>query len=152
MPRWLFFVPFLLIASFSFSQDLGNPTHHVSGTVPIASSQRELSAERGDARDAPVVQPSSTGLAAQGHTWQLLTTLPGVIIHDISFPTAKIGYAVGELGEVWKTTDGGSNWVQQVLSNATRRSPLMRLRHVAHAHDHDLDLARPFFGRVLTSA
>ncbi len=118
MPRWLFFVPFLLIASFSFSQDLGNPTHHVSGTVPIASSQRELSAERGDARDAPVVQPSSTGLAAQGHTWQLLTTLPGVIIHDISFPTAKIGYAVGELGEVWKTTDGGNKWVQQVLSNA----------------------------------
>ncbi|MGA9902393.1 MAG: hypothetical protein WBQ39_10685 [Terriglobales bacterium] len=118
MPRWLFFVPFLLIASFSFSQDLGNPTHHVSGTVPIASSQRELSAERGDARDAPVVQPSSTGLTAQGHTWQLLTTLPGVIIHDISFPTAKIGYAVGELGEVWKTTDGGNKWVQQVLSNA----------------------------------
>ncbi len=57
-----------------------------------------------------------TGLAAQGNTWKLLATLPGIIIHDISFPTAKIGYAVGELGQVWKTTDGGNSWVQQVLS------------------------------------
>jgi len=112
----VFFVPFLLIASFSFSQDAGNPTHHVSGTVPLASCQRELSAERGNVQHAAIVQPSATGLAAQSHTWQLLATLPGVIIHDISFPTAKIGYAVGEQGQIWKTTDGGNSWVQQVLS------------------------------------
>jgi hypothetical protein len=33
------------------------------------------------------------------------------VIHDISFPTAKIGYAAAELGQVWKTTNGGANEV-----------------------------------------
>lgn len=48
----------------------------------------------------------------------MLATLPGVIIHDVAFPTAKIGYAVGEQGQVWKTTNGGSSWFRQAPGNA----------------------------------
>lgn len=118
MRRWLAcLVQLLLIGSLSFSQDVAGPAHHVSQTVPVDSPRNELSAERPEAPHGAIVQPAAAGLAVPGNTWQLLATLPGVIIHGISFPTAKIGYAVGELGQVWKTTDGGKNWVQQLLSN-----------------------------------
>src|SRR5271163_3106859 len=116
MRRLAGFAQLLLLGSLSFSQEAGVVTHHVSGALPVASPRHELSAERPQTKHRTIVQPNATGLAAQGNTWKLLATLPGVIIHDISFPTAKIGYAVGELGQVWKTTDAGNSWVQQVLS------------------------------------
>jgi photosystem II stability/assembly factor-like uncharacterized protein len=113
--RWLAcIVQLLLIGSFSFSQDVADQSRHVARTLPVGSPRIELSAERPGAHQEKIAQPSR---AVPGNNWQLLATLPGVIIHDIAFPTAKIGYAVGEQGQVWKTTDGGINWVQQVLSN-----------------------------------
>ena len=119
MRRWLAcFVQLLFISALSFSQELANPSRHVSQTVPVSSSRTELSAERSQAEHPEIAQPSASGSTAQGNSWQLLTTLPGVIIHDISFASAKVGYAVGEQGQVWKTTDGGSSWLQQALSNA----------------------------------
>jgi len=119
MRRWLAcFVQLLFISALSFSQELANPSRHVSQTVPVSSSRTELSAERSQAEHPEIAQSSASGSTAQGNSWQLLTTLPGVIIHDISFASAKVGYAVGEQGQVWKTTDGGSSWLQQALSNA----------------------------------
>jgi len=106
-------IQLLIIGSLSFSQDVPSPAHHVSRTLPVASPRYELSAERAQAQ--AIAQPPAASLAAPGNTWQLLATLPAAIIHDISFPTAKIGYAAGEHGQIWKTTDGGTNWVQ-VLS------------------------------------
>ncbi|HLB92036.1 MAG TPA: hypothetical protein VJK27_06835 [Terriglobales bacterium] len=116
--RLVCFAPFLLLASLSFSQTSVDGTRHVSQALPIASSgsassRNELSAERPLAGHT-IAQPS----AAQGNTWQLLATLPGIIIHDVDFPTDEIGYAVGEQGQVWKTTDGGTNWTQQNLTDA----------------------------------
>jgi photosystem II stability/assembly factor-like uncharacterized protein len=75
----------------------------------------ELSADRPPAPVRNIAQSPATVLAAPAHTWQLLATLPGTILHDISFPTATVGYAAGEHGQIWKTTDGGKNWLQ-VLS------------------------------------
>ncbi len=116
MRRWVAcLAPFLLIASLAFSQDV---TRHVSRAMPVDSPLHQLSAERPEARQGTTAQPSAAGVAVPGNTWQLLATLPGVIIHDIAFPTAEIGYAVGELGQVWKTTDGGNNWAQQVVSDS----------------------------------
>src|SRR5271168_1025557 len=129
---------FLFIASSfcAFSQEVASPAHHVSQTVPVGSSSRELSAERAQTPHAAIAQPSAAGLAGQGNTWQLLATLPGIIIHDVAFPTDKIGYAVGEEGQVWKTTDGGTNWVQQELSNAQR----LLLRRGCHHGEAGCDL------------
>jgi len=105
----------LLVASFAFSQDVASAEHHVSRTLPVGALRHEISAERPQVRTTAITQPPFTNPAASIHTWQLFATLPGTILHDISFQTAKIGYAVGEPGEVWKTTDGGKNWIQ-VLS------------------------------------
>ena len=114
----------LFIASLSFSQVLPS-SHHISQTMPIVSPQigspqKELAADRpgegSQAKRQSFTQPDGSP-AAQSNSWKLLATLPGVI-HDIAFPTAKIGYAVGEQGEVFETTNGGNTWVQQTLGAA----------------------------------
>ncbi|MGB8012949.1 MAG: hypothetical protein WCF68_15150 [Terriglobales bacterium] len=116
MRRWLACcVQLLLVASLSFSQDVASLARHVSQRLPVASPRTELSAQRLEAQPPAIAQPDTTNGTDTSHTWQLLATLPAAIIHDISFPTALVGYAVGEHGQVWKTTDGGTNW-QQVLS------------------------------------
>ena len=110
-------LPLWLVASLSFSQDLTVSPHHVAGVIPVASPQRELAANRSQAPDAKIAQPETGGLQPQSNNWKLLATLPGVI-HAISFANTKVGYAVGEQGEVFKTTNGGKKWVQQTLSDA----------------------------------
>jgi hypothetical protein len=87
MRRWLAcFVQLLLVSSLSFSQDVSKPALHVSGTVPVDSSRIQLSAERPNAQPGTIAQPR---IAVPGNTWQLLATLPGVIIHDIAFPPRR---------------------------------------------------------------
>jgi photosystem II stability/assembly factor-like uncharacterized protein len=116
MRRWLSCIA-LVFASLSFSEEVATPTHYVAQTVPVQSPRIELSAQRSGAQPPEPIQQNPGGLVGQSHTWKLLATLPGVI-HDMAFATDKIGYAVGEQGEVFKTTDGGNHWVEQVLSGA----------------------------------
>ena len=83
--------------------------HHISGRVPVQGVSTELSADR------PYVAPSAkpqvcTRECGQGNTWTLQATIPGAVIHDISFSSAMTGYAVAEGGQIWKTTNGGQNW------------------------------------------
>ncbi len=114
--RWSLLCLVLLFGTaLSFSQDAVSPTLHVSRRLPVAGAGYELSAERPAGETLAIAQPAATGPASSTNNWQLLATLPQMIVHDIAFPTAKIGYAVGEHGQVSKTTDGGSHWVQ-VLS------------------------------------
>lgn len=59
--------------------------------------------------------PSATAMTAVGpavNTWTNQATLVGAVVHDVDFPTPKIGYAAAELGQVWKTTDGGATWTK----------------------------------------
>ncbi len=44
--------------------------------------------------------------------WALKFTAPGFVFKDISFANPNVGYIVTELGGVFKTTNGGNNWVQ----------------------------------------
>jgi hypothetical protein len=83
--------------------------HHVSARMPVQSEGRELSADR------PIVAPTlgaQPALQPGGNTWTLLASLPGAVIHDISFPSTKIGFAAAEGGQVWKTIDGGNTWTE----------------------------------------
>lgn len=57
-------------------------------------------------------QPRIASVSPKANPWKLQATLPGAVIHDISFPTALVGYAAAELGQVWKTTNGGSTWTE----------------------------------------
>jgi photosystem II stability/assembly factor-like uncharacterized protein len=52
----------------------------------------------------------STGIRTGANPWRLQATLKGAIAMDLSFPSESVGYLVGELGQVWKTADGGENW------------------------------------------
>jgi len=83
--------------------------HHVSAMRPVQGIQREFGADRVTRAGAP---HSSALVASAGHPWQKLATVPGAVIHDIAFPTATTGYAAAELGQVWKTTDGGVHWIE----------------------------------------
>jgi len=82
---------------------------HVSSRVPVIGSGHEMAAMRPAAstalRTRDAVDPNA-------NPWQLLATLPGAVVHDISFSTPQIGYAAAELGQVWKTTNGGANWTR----------------------------------------
>jgi photosystem II stability/assembly factor-like uncharacterized protein len=73
-----------------------------------------MSAERVAATGA---RSASSLVNRSPNPWKLLATLPGAIIHDIAFATPKIGYAVGEGGQVWKTTNGGVSWTEILNAN-----------------------------------
>jgi photosystem II stability/assembly factor-like uncharacterized protein len=80
----------------------------VSSRLPVLGPQREL----GAVRPARLVagHPRATRVRRDAHPWQLVATIGGAVLRDVSFPTASVGYAVAELGQVWKTTNGGSTW------------------------------------------
>ena len=98
----------IILPTLSSAQDSLPLAHHVSANVPVQPSQsvRELSAER---PLAPAAEPRLESPVA--HHWQSQATLPGTIIHDMAFASPSVGYAVAEGGQVWKTTNGGKNWI-----------------------------------------
>jgi hypothetical protein len=85
--------------------------HHVAGRSPILGLSREMSADRPVDRN---VLPAIGYVNPMANPWKRQATLPGAVIHDISFPTPLVGYAAAELGQVWKTTNGGSKWTEIV--------------------------------------
>lgn len=101
----------LLVSSLLFSATalLAQSTHHVSARVPVIGATQELAADRPFGNTGT---PKTASAAVNANPWKLVATLPGAVIHDISFANAKIGYAAAELGQVWKTTDGGLHWTE----------------------------------------
>jgi photosystem II stability/assembly factor-like uncharacterized protein len=97
----------LSVFALAAAQDSAPLAQHVSANVPVQGLGRALSAERPDALlgATPLAPPA-------GHNWQLQATLPGTVIHDLSFASPSIGYAAAELGQVWKTTNGGKSWTE----------------------------------------
>jgi photosystem II stability/assembly factor-like uncharacterized protein len=82
---------------------------HIAAKIPVVGLGRELSADRPvDANRKPRI----ASVNPKANPWKLQATLPGAVIHDISFPTTSVGYAAAELGQVWKTTNGGSTWTE----------------------------------------
>src|SRR5579862_6616484 len=98
---------FLAALSISMCAAAQESALHVSHRVPVTNPAMELSAERAVTsctQMKPAISKNSQ------NTWTLLATLPGTVIHDMIFTTATTGYAAAELGQVWKTTNGGKNW------------------------------------------
>jgi photosystem II stability/assembly factor-like uncharacterized protein len=94
----------------SVAQDSLPLAHHVSGNIPVQGSGRELSAHRPLVR--PVVAAEPTSASPATHNWKLQATLTGAVIHDLSFASPAVGYAAAELGQVWKTANGGRTWTE----------------------------------------
>ncbi|HVO81260.1 MAG TPA: hypothetical protein VMT28_11040 [Terriglobales bacterium] len=84
-------------------------TRHIIGQTPVLGPSRQFGADRPSASAA---SPGAGIVNAAPNPWKLQATLPGAVIHDISFPTPQVGYAAAELGQVWKTTNGGANWTK----------------------------------------
>jgi len=108
-PRFASFaLALLMFTALAPAQDSSPLAHHVSAQVPVQAPSRALSAERPLLPPVIAAQPTLESLVA--HNWQLQATLPGTVIHDLSFASPSIGYAAAELGQVWKTIDGGKSW------------------------------------------
>jgi photosystem II stability/assembly factor-like uncharacterized protein len=93
----------------------GATAQYVSGLVPIVGHHKTLSAVR-----PAGLSPKSFVLTARGkptNGWTKLTTLSGAVVHDVAFSSPTTGYAAAELGQVWKTTDGGAHWSKVLNRN-----------------------------------
>ncbi len=108
-------VPLPLVLSVAILAFLGNllaqsenTVPQVYGVSPVQGYGRVMSANR------PASQTTGShaidAVSQKANPWKLQATLSGAVIHDISFATAKIGFAAAEAGQVWKTTDGGAHW------------------------------------------
>jgi len=81
-------------------------TLYVTARVPVIGHSVTIGAVRPSA-------PSRNGpspLLRPANSWTKLATLPNATVHDVAFESATIGYAAAELGQVWKTKDGGNTW------------------------------------------
>ena len=107
-PIQSFFVLLMLVTS-SFAADA---VRHVSQRTPVQGNSHELSADRAAQLPTPFAPVKLTL-----NPWQKLATIPGAVIHDISFATQKVGFAAAELGQVWKTIDGGHTWAEVMNLN-----------------------------------
>jgi photosystem II stability/assembly factor-like uncharacterized protein len=81
---------------------------HVADTIPVQGPSQVRGAYRPQSDGSPAVDV----LSPNPNPWKLQAKLPGTVIHDLAFPTSKVGYAAAELGQVWKTTDGGAHWTE----------------------------------------
>jgi len=104
----LSFVPIISLTNL-FAADA---VRHISARTPIQGNSHELSADRTAQPPTPFAPAKRTP-----NPWQKLATIPGAVIHDISFATQKVGFAAAELGQVWKTIDGGRTWTEVMNLN-----------------------------------
>lgn len=99
----------MFLCSVAAAQDSSSLAEHISAHLPVQSSTHSLSAER------PFTPPVPTPLVSPtAHNWQLQATLPGTVIHDLAFASPTVGYAAAELGQIWKTTNGGKSWTEML--------------------------------------
>ena len=83
-------------------------SRYVTARVPVAGRGMEVGAFR-----PAGLSPRADAMTPAGHpanSWSKLANLPGAVVHDVAFQNATVGYAAAELGQVWKTTDGGNSW------------------------------------------
>lgn len=81
---------------------------HVSGRAHIIGDSAESWAMR-----PAGLAPSASQMTPKGrpsNSWTKLATLAGAVVHDVAFVSPSVGYAAAELGQVWKTSDGGAHW------------------------------------------
>jgi hypothetical protein len=106
---WYHGILLTVVFGLTLSATAADDVLHVSDRTPVLGHAHEMTAMR------PATPSSPRGrdtVGSKANPWQLLATIPGAVIHDISFATPQIGYAAAELGQVWKTTNGGTSWTE----------------------------------------
>lgn len=96
----------LIIAAPALAANSQSSMKYVSARVPVVGLSKTLSATR----PAGLSPRRPTAPKAAVNTWTKLGTMSGAVVHDVTFVSPTVGYAAAELGQVWKTTDGGAHW------------------------------------------
>jgi photosystem II stability/assembly factor-like uncharacterized protein len=81
-------------------------TRYIAAREPIVGLSVELDAVRPTVAASHLIVPA----LRPANSWNKLATLPNATAHDLAFESATVGYAAAELGQVWKTKDGGNTW------------------------------------------
>src|SRR5690349_9414529 len=81
-------------------------TLYVTARVPVIGDSVPIGAVR---PGTPSRNGPSPPLRPE-NSWTKLASLPNTTVHDVAFESPTVGYAAAELGQVWKTKDGGSTW------------------------------------------
>ncbi|HEY4114487.1 MAG TPA: hypothetical protein VGM17_10550, partial [Rhizomicrobium sp.] len=87
------------------------------GSVRYVSGHQHIigkSQERFAVRPAGL-SPRASAITQRGkpaNSWTKLGNLPNAVVHDVTFVSPTEGYAAAELGQIWKTTDGGNHWTE----------------------------------------
>ncbi len=63
-----------------------------------------------------------------GNSWSIVKDEPGVWLTDVTFVDPNTGYAVGYKATLYKTTDGGQNWVPQNITPASGNEKLTSIK------------------------
>ncbi|MEI7980008.1 MAG: T9SS type A sorting domain-containing protein [Bacteroidota bacterium] len=107
---WLTFHPFILSGQHrAIIQNTGNLNRvtlmsgqNVVFTIPCSPCQPAVG-------EPIAVNPQEK--IAPGANWVMKFSATGKVFKDVSFADAQAGYIVTELGAVFKSTDGGDNWI-----------------------------------------
>lgn len=102
----------LLLVSYAVAQNSPASVAHSSRTIPVTTASKVLSAIRPTIPPDISAQPRPNSTNVPANNWQLLATLPGTVIHDLIFVSPTVGYAAAEVGQVWKTSNGGKTWTE----------------------------------------
>lgn len=106
----------LFIHVYSFAQTLSVQKNGDVNSITLFRNNTiysKLPVSSPDLLNKPIVQihepPQADNI--QGFNWVFKFSAPGKVFKDISFTNLQVGYIVTELGSVYKTTNGGDNWV-----------------------------------------
>ncbi len=98
------------------TRDGGLSWRRPSGSLPLAASTVDFSVCALNGEHVWLAGEPGTFVyhsPDQGRTWRALPTGNRLPIRSLHFVTAKLGWAVGSLGGIMHTRDGGESWVSQ---------------------------------------
>lgn len=88
---------------------LAATAYHLTVRIPMNGPSKDVGAVR---PEVPGIAHALTPVGHPTNTWTKLANLPGATVHDVAFASPTVGYAAAELGQIWKTTDGGNTWTE----------------------------------------
>lgn len=114
MKNIYYLIIFIIFNNYIFSQNVTVTKSGNVGIVNVGSGSAlnmivpsNISGEGSSGKNTENIQPDNSTV----FIWQLKFTASNKVFKDISFANTQVGYIVTELGSVYKTTNGGDNWV-----------------------------------------
>ena len=110
------FILFSIIISNVFAQNVVINSVNNSKFLTLENNSAKYSIYPSTNLSSPEILPQRqiTNDNASAYNWNLFFSVPGKVFKDISFANPQVGYIVTELGAVYKTMNGGLNWVSKL--------------------------------------